>query len=59
MTTWPWRTPSSAVAPRSTPHDLGITPLWIAATNSSAAMINRLLEAGADPNIVPPPTARP
>src|SRR5262249_51093138 len=30
-------------------NDMGVTPLWVACTNGSAAMIARLLEAGANP----------
>jgi ankyrin repeat protein len=33
--------------------DLDITPLWIACTNGSTAIVAKLLEAGADPNIAP------
>ena len=32
-------------------NDLGATPLWAASLNGSAAMVRRLLQAGADPNL--------
>lgn len=38
---------------------LGVTPLWIAARNSNTAMITRLLQAHADPNIAPPTDGAP
>ena len=31
--------------------DLGVTPLWLAADNGSAAMVDALLERGANPNL--------
>jgi len=31
--------------------DLGVTPLWLAADNGSAAMVDALLENGANPNL--------
>lgn len=31
--------------------DLGVTPLWLAADNGSSAMVNALLEHGANPNL--------
>ncbi len=34
-------------------NDLGVTPLWVAATGGSAAMVARLLTARGDPNIAP------
>ena len=30
---------------------LGATPLWLAAINGSAPMVERLLESGGDPNV--------
>jgi uncharacterized protein len=39
-----------------TPNDYGVTPLFLAATNGSAAMIEKLLEARANPNAVLPTT---
>ena len=35
----------------NTANDLGATPLWNASLNASAAMVRRLLQAGADPNL--------
>jgi ankyrin repeat protein len=31
-------------------NDHGVSPLWLACTNGSAAMVEKLLKAGADPN---------
>ena len=39
--------------------DLGVTPLWAASQNGSAAMVRKLLEAGANPNAALLAAARP
>ena len=46
-----WRGRSSKGGAKATvANRLGVTPLMLAATNGSAAMIDALLKAGANPN---------
>ena len=39
-------------------NDLGVTPLWVAASVRGTATVEALLAAGAKPNLVPPTAKR-
>src|SRR5215475_12090138 len=40
-----------AAAKLNAANDYGATPLWIACSNANAAMVDKLLKAGADPSV--------
>ena len=54
MTTWRRRSADSSRREAAAATRYGVTPLYLACVNGSAAMIGALLRAGADPNAASP-----